>query len=309
MVIVRINLIVGLCILGYLIYTFDAEAILASIFSANLSFLFAAVLVYAVTFVVLAVRWRFVLRRMDAELPLGKAYQAFAGGMFLSDVTPARLGDLGRAYLVKNYIGLERGVASLIVDRYFDILTILILSTTGLVLLGYEGILEGEGPVYLLISLSGFALIFLTGTLLLWLKRKNATAIAVKLGKRAESITRFFSGLDESIDKIKNPKGVLFFGCSITFIAWTAHALRVSLILHSLGSSMPFPFLLFLLPMVSALSLIPISPAGLGVVELGAVAMFSLFGIPPSLGMSIALLDRAITVSFHAFAGLKSLTR
>jgi hypothetical protein len=47
-------------------------------------------------------RWRRILHALGEDLPISDAYQAFACGMMLSDLTPGRIADLSRPLLVRN---------------------------------------------------------------------------------------------------------------------------------------------------------------------------------------------------------------
>jgi len=297
---------VGIFILGYLIFSFDIRNITAVISSANPALLVTALIIYAATFVILSMRWKKILSRMGVVLPLREAYPAFVGGTLLSDFTPARLGDLGRAYLVRKRLEPKLGVVSVIVDRYMDILAILLLSAIGLLILRSEKGISGEDLVYITLSLSVILFAFLLGALLLWFKRKRTHQFVqgfagkfMKIEKLASHLSKF----DEGLGKLKNPRTLLPICVIYTLAAWLTHALRVSLIIQAVDATMPFYYLPFLLPMISALALLPISPGGLGLVEGGMVAILDVFGVPPSTGIAIALIDRTLTVFFHSIVG------
>lgn len=110
---------------------------------------------------------------------------------------------------------------------------------------------------------------------------------------------------DESMGKINNPVKLLVLCFSITSFAWVTHTMRVVLIAKAIDISLPFVILVFLLPLVAALSLIPFSISGLGFVEAGIVTLLSLLGVPLYAGISIALLDRGSTFLFHVIVGSK----
>jgi uncharacterized protein (TIRG00374 family) len=89
----------------------------------------------------------------------------------------------------------------------------------------------------------------------------------------------------------------------ITILAWITHALRIMIIARSIGFDLPLPVLVLALPLVSALSLVPVTISGLGLVEGGLAALLAVIGLPAVAGISIALMDRAITVIFHILIG------
>lgn len=305
----KIKWAAGLFILGYLIYSFDIKSIAAVISRANAVLLAAALLTYACTFVILSMRWMKILEKMGFELSLREAYPAFVAGTLLSDFTPGRLGDLGRAYFVRNRLEPRLGVASVIVDRYMDILALLSLSIVGLILLYGKGVSRHE-LTYLLLPLSILAFAALTGAFMLWFRREKTLEVilraAGKLGKKNfSSILK----LSEGIGRLKSPRSLLFTGVSLTYISWLTHGLRVSLIINSVGAEVPLYYLPFLLPMISALALIPVSPGGLGLVEGGLVAVLAVIGVPPSSGIAVAIIDRVLTVFFHSAVGLRAVLK
>lgn len=313
-----IKLIPGFAIIAYLAYTFDVRAIVKTISVAKPSFLFLSFLIYSFTFLILTARWKRILSGIGVKIPLLSAYQAFVAGTLLSDVTPSRLGDFSRPYLIKKYMDMGQGVASVAIDRYIDILTILCLSSVGFLLLYTKEILSGKTVIYMFLSFSILIFFFLIGTLLLWFKRAqiiNFTTGVIKRAKKKfnfiflDQLNSFLLEFDEGMSIVKHPLQLLTFSILLTVLAWVTHALRVSLIAQSVDYSISFIFLFCLLPAISALSLIPVSPAGLGLVEGGLAALLSLFGIPLHIGLSIALLDRALTVFFHILVGSRYSTR
>lgn len=294
------RLFIGLLLIAFLLYRFDADEILQNIGSAKPSYLALAILIYALTFIVLTVRWRMILSAIGEKLPFIEAYQAFAGGVLLSDFTPARVGDLARPLMVKDHVELKRGVLSVIIDRYADILTIGLLGTSGLLLF------SDLFSLHLLFAIVLFLAAVLSASLF-WLKRALLVRGADRLGW--ERLTQAAHRLDEAACSLNRPSGLMARSVLLTMIAWTLHALRLALIAKSVGYDVPLHVLFFLQPLVSALSLIPITISGLGLVEGGIAALLSWFGVPLAAGISIALLDRALTTAFHLIIGGRCATR
>ena len=98
-------------------------------------------------------------------------------------------------------------------------------------------------------------------------------------------------------------KKVIAEGILLTIIAWITHALRIVLIAEGLGYVLPLPDLFLILPLISALALIPITISGLGLVEGGLMAVIAEYGVPLSTALSIAILDRGLTLLFHFTVG------
>jgi uncharacterized protein (TIRG00374 family) len=286
----------GLLLIAALLYRFDPDAVFSNIASARLNYLFLAALVYSLTFLILSSRWRMILRRMGEDLPFLTAYQAFAGGMIISDLTPGRIGEFSRPLLVKDQIDLSRGIASVAIDRYADIITIFILGLSGMLLLAEHGL-------YLILAYSTiFSMVILSSAF--WFKRPFIINQIKRLG--SSRIDRIVSALDDALSSVADIKGLMLRSVLLTAVAWITHALRVVLIAKSVGYDVPLQMLFLLQPLVSALSLVPVTVSGLGLVEGGLAALLAGFGVPVGTGISIALMDRAITVAFHILVGGRS---
>ncbi|MDD1762408.1 MAG: flippase-like domain-containing protein, partial [Methanothrix sp.] len=169
-----LRIVISLIIIALLLHKFDPYQVLSTIRTARIHYLALAALVYSFTFLILSSRWRMILSHMGYALPLPVAYQAFVGGMIISDLTPARVGDLSRPLLVRDRLDLSTGVASVVIDRYADILTTFILGVTGITLLVHNS-------TYMILSLST-VLALLLGASALWVKRSFVIRTIERLG-------------------------------------------------------------------------------------------------------------------------------
>ena len=106
--------------------------------------------------------------------------------------------------------------------------------------------------------------------------------------------------------ELRDGKKVIAEGIILTVLAWVTHALRIILITMSLGYILPLPDIFLILPLISALSIIPVTIAGLGLVEGGLMAVIAGYGVPLSVALSIAILDRGLTMLFHFIVGGKA---
>jgi len=288
----------GLLLIAALLYTFDPAAIFSTVLSTRPLYLVLAVAVYSITFLILSVRWRNILHALDQDLPLSDAYQAFAGGMILSDLTPGRIGVLSRPLMVRDKVTLNRGLASVVIDRYVDLLTTFILGLCGMLFIANR-------DAYLVLASSAI-LIIIISTSLLWLRRYSVLGV---LRSRSSRFMGIANALEDAICCIRRPKRLMARSVLITMLAWITHALRIAIIARSVGYEVPLPMLILMLPLVNALSLVPVTVSGLGLVEGGLAALLTSVGVPAAAGISIALMDRAITMAFHVLVGMRAATK
>ena len=284
---------IGLLLIASLLHRFDPSVVFSAIISAKINLLCLAAVIYTITFLILSTRWRMILRHMSQDLPAASAFQAFAGGMIISDMTPGRIGEFARPLLVRDKIDITRGIASVAIDRYADILTTFILGLFGMLLLAQHG-------SHLILAYSIILLIIVLSSAF-WFKRP----FIIKQIDRSRflHLAKIAHSLDSALHDVANVKELMLRSVLLTAIAWIFHALRIVLIAKSVGFDVPLQTLFLLQPLVSSLALVPITISGLGLVEGGLAVLLAELGVPVATGFSIALMDRAITVVLHILIG------
>lgn len=290
-----VRLAIGIILVILLFFFVSPSAVIQSLRSANPFFLICAVIVYALAFLLLTTRWRLIVAHLGGYIPLTEAYQAFAGGVLYSDFTPGRIGDFTRAILVKERIGIHKGTVSVFIDRYIDIIVLTSLGIAALVI--YSSRFASILPLFALIVL----LVIFAGVTVLFLQ--NSWIFSVMQKVPFFNIPESASHLQNAFLEFKDGKKVIAEGIILTLLAWVTHALRIILITMGLGYTLPLPDLFLILPLISALSLIPVTIAGLGLVEGGLMAVIAGYGVPLSAALSIAIIDRGLTLLFHFAVG------
>jgi hypothetical protein len=290
-----LRLLIGLTLIILLFLFVSPYEVIDSIKSINPVFLIAAILVYALAFLLLTLRWKIIVAHMGGYLPLGEAYQAFAGGVLYSDFTPGRIGDLSRAVLVKDRMNLHKGTVSVIIDRFIDII---VLTTLGIIaVMVYSSHFASVLPWVSLIVLS---MVFVGAILLFW---QNARIFSWIQKIPYFGIPAFVAQVQTAISEFQNERNVFVKGILLTVLAWIFQALRIILLALGLGYLLPLQELFLILPLISALSIIPITLSGLGLVEGGMTAVLAGLGLPVSIAFSLAILDRGLTMLFHFAVG------
>jgi len=292
-----LRLLIGIGIVAFLVLTFDPRQIGNTLSDANPWFLVAAVCLYCCTLAILTCRWQYILKKMNMRLGFREAYTAFTAGILLSDITPARIGDFSRPLLIRQTVDIPTGTASVVLDRYADLITILMLGTTGLFVLSaaYHSVLLLLIPCLLILLILPLILVFV----------QPALALRITGLIRIERFRAFIKSVIDVITGMNHPGRLMAQAVCMTAFVWLLHALRIALIALSVGYTVAVGELVLLQPLVSALSLIPLSIAGLGFVEGGLAAVLAEMGIPLSAGLSVALLDRVLTVAVHLIIGGK----
>ena len=127
--------LIGLAILVFILLKIDLKATLAALADLHWSYLLLAVAANLPLFGLKAWRWQEMLKMQGISYPWRDAFLAFVAGLFLGLVTPGRVGEMSKALYLKQDQGVpvSVGLANVLMDRLFDLYTIMVLGTAGLI--------------------------------------------------------------------------------------------------------------------------------------------------------------------------------
>ncbi len=287
----------------------------AALAGANLWLVLAAFVAFYASLALRVVRWRLLLEnvgygpasgtRLPGFLPLANILYL---SWFANDVVPARLGDLYRAYLLRQEadVSTTRTFGTVLAERIIDLIALLALFLGALLIA-----LHGQLPAQVAFALQAcLALVgaLVVGLLALRLWREQLGRL-VPTRLRAQ-YRHFQAGTLESFQR-------LHLLAPLTLVIWIVEALRflfVALAVGLLGGSPAhiFAAAVFIALGESLLAAVPLTSGGLGFVEAGMFAMIWLFvphsadsGAAQNLAGAAIVLDRLISlVSMLVFGGI-----
>jgi uncharacterized protein (TIRG00374 family) len=273
---------------------FDWAALGRALGSADLRLWLAAVVAFHVGVGVRAWRWRALLRTSGARVPLGAVYAALVMAWGLNCILPARVGDAYRPMLLRRWSSapIAAGLGTVAIERVIDLAAVVV----GGLLAGWAALGSDLPPALIVAGLVIVVLVaaFLAG--LAWFRRPlGRLARRVPLPFEVhELLAGFGSGLAAVDRRSVVPRVVE------TVVIWGSETVRVAFVIAALGL-LAAPFgaaaLVFIALGAALLSAVPISPAGLGLVEAGMLGVLhGLFGLALPLAAAAVLLDRAISV-------------
>ena len=106
-----------------------------------------------------ALRWRILCGGLDIHLSVREAVRLYLLGTFVASITPGRIGDLVKAYYVRDRrpeAGLAAGIATVVYDRLLDLGQIGILALGAIVVLPW--VPARVGPPLVLLGLTAFVI-------------------------------------------------------------------------------------------------------------------------------------------------------
>jgi len=302
-----ISFAVGVLILAFSVNRLhvDVGATWAQMRAANPLLLIAAFLVYYCSFPVRGVRWRRLLLNAgsaSSDLPsVPSLTEVVYLSFFANCVVPAKLGDVYRAYLLRqrSRVSFSKAGGTIVAERIIDLMIVLIL-------LGVCGLLSFRGvlpPTFRLVFEIGFGVVALAGVALLMLHRIDPFVRRFVPSRFSRIYEHFRQGVLGSFGAYPE---VL----SLTLVAWLLECGRLFLVTQSVGLTLSgniglnLVMIGFVALAGSFLSAPPGTPGGLGYVEASMILVLTLFGATQTVALSVALLDRAISYASLVGFGL-----
>ena len=115
--------LIGLGILVLILLKLDLKATISTLAGVRWGYLVLAVAVNPLLFGIKSWRWRELLRMQGIGYRWLDAFLAFLAGLFLGLVTPGRVGEVGKAFYLKQDLDVlvSEGLANVLMDRLFDL--------------------------------------------------------------------------------------------------------------------------------------------------------------------------------------------
>lgn len=288
------SFLVALAVIGIALSRFNLNLgdVLRESSRANPWYLLAAFAVYYGSFFLRALRWRGLLENARVQPAADRCYPGTLGfstiyllSWFVNCLVPAKLGDAYRAYSLRQRSGVPftGALGTIFAERLADLVVLgALLVVSAFVVFGRHMPQSVTNWVYVATGL-GIALI--VGLAGVWRFRHRLRALVPE--RFSDHYVRLEEGALGSFARLPQ-LGLL------TIVIWLLEGLRFYFVGLSLHAGVPFAAALFVALLVSLLTAVPITPAGLGVVELGVVGTLALLNVVETTAASMALLDRLV---------------
>jgi uncharacterized protein (TIRG00374 family) len=265
---------------------------------SNLALFLCAAGLATLSFPIRAWRWRYILEPMAGTIPFGPLWRATAIGMMVNNVSPARAGELARAWVLTRDTGrlpFTASLASLVVDRVFDTLVVLLLLLVVVAMPGFpEAAMVGGWSVSRLLIVG--AAIALTALLVLVLAalypdrvvriwERALGARAPRLMERGRGILLSF-GAGLGVLKDVRRSAIVF---AWALAMWLVNGTSFWIAFKAVGIDAPFSAALFLQSLLAAAVAAPSAPGFFGPFEAASKVALSVYGIDETLAVSYAL--------------------
>lgn len=292
------KIFISFALIGLIFYKIDFSEWFTIIKSADLVGLSLAFVLVVFSILISTIKWRILLSRLDVQVPIGKLTTSYFVGLFFNNFLPTSIGgDVARIYHVGKYTGKKtEAAASVIVER------ILAGFALGLTALLAIFISFDRSKSFL-----GWIIIFLllcTAFLFLSMSRPSLDFIKRRLFPSLFNVKEKAGDVVEAIHHCSLDKKLVFWVLIWSLIFQMVVVLTNYLIFRSLGVEVPLVYCLIFIPLISALSLLPISFNGLGIREGGYIFFFSQIGLNMTQAVSASLVFFVLVVLTSLIGGI-----
>ncbi len=238
-------------------------------------------------FVLRALRWRTILEPVNPRISVGALWRATAIGMMVNNVVPARAGEIARAYALTREapVPFAAALASLVVDRLFDAIVLLLLAAVALfdpALSGSQTLAgrplssfaAGAGAVVVILLLVLYALVFFPSQLLK-LFELFARRVSPSVEERGRRLLETFM---RGLSVLRSP-GRFTAVLAWSVAHWLLNAIGFWLSFKAVGISAPFSAALFLQAFIALGTAVPALPGFFGVFEYMSVQGLAAYGV------------------------------
>lgn len=273
-----VKLAVGFGLLALLFTLVDREALKQVLGQVNVWIILSLPVFYLHT-AVKALRWQRYLHAQGVSLSFIDAFCMYTGGTFLGLVSPGRVGEIYRAWVLHREKGVNPGlgIASVLVDRLADIALLLAAGTAGLVyLLG-----QGFGAA----AVAGGPVLPRTGA---YLRRQFKRIMMRMPAPVAEELPGAYRVFITSLRNMSLPLVLQIF--ALTAISILIYCAHLYFIARVLGLPVGFWALTGILCASAFVNLIPITINAIGTRDAFLMATLPLLGVDRAQALGFSLL-------------------
>lgn len=293
-ILLLIKLAVSVSLLGWLIYSLDWLALRDVFETAAPGWLILAVVFIVISMVVSVEKWSLVLQAQGIQLPWFQLWKAYWIGIFFNNFLPSSIGGDGiRIFLIGRNISNVAGAASsVIIER--------LLATLGLAMTGLlAGLIIGSnaqvGWIFVLLILVSIGLLFflMWGSIPAWAKKSDG---------RVSDFIRSFLSHGQALRG--QGKMIIKVGCLSVLFQLTVVAVNYAIFRSLHVDSLGWWALVYIIPAISAIAMLPIGINGYGLREGAYVLLLASYGVAGSAALGASLLFAVLVSVCSLYGGM-----
>ena len=291
-------LVAAIGIYAIFLFISDYNVITEKISNFKINYLPLILLLVSASWVPLIIKWHFLLKNCEIDIPLRKSIAVFFAGVAF-EITPGQIGALIKSQLLKTSSNIPRTktVPIIVAEKVYDLISAILASIIGIIILGMDFYL-------IIIAILALAVIFF------FMFYRPASEIFFKRITKTKFFSKYVDNMSEFhaiIQKSTNVKAVticILLGVTYWFIIsaaayYTLKAFDINVL--------DYLTVLAIYTTSILLGAISFVPAGIGVAEGSIAGLFTLNGIDVSTALILSVMIRVLTLWFSVSVGFIAL--
>jgi uncharacterized protein (TIRG00374 family) len=292
---------VSIILLIFLFKQVDKKSLLEIIKNADKFLLFAAFLIFSLGYIICVLRWEMLLKAVKIHLPLKRVIISFSGGIFFSLFLPSTIGgDLMRSIDLAAYTKRPREViATVLLDRLSGYVGLVLLALLAL-LFGWKFLQDKS----VLLSIMIITALLIAILLVLFNKFVYFKINQLLHSPNAGRFRQLLKDLHQEVHYFRQHKKVIINNLIFSLLIQAVTPVTFFIIARSLGIKVDIIYFFIFLPIICAITLLPISIGGLGLRDASAIFFFAKVGIAKDSAFAMSLLNFFFIAVYGGLGGL-----
>ena len=292
---------VSIALLFFLFRQIDEKSIWGIVKNIDKPLLLLAFAIFFLNYVLCFYRWRMLLKGAGIHLSLKRIIVSFSGGIFFNLFLPSTIGgDLIRSIDLGVHTKKPKEIfATVILDRLSGYIGLVIVTLSAL-FFGYRFIQSKSVATAVLVIASiliGILLVFFNDFVY---SRINKLLHSPKAGKIREYIT----DVHKEIYVFRRHKMIIVSNILLSIIVQAISPLVFYIIALALGVHINIVYFFVYLPIIGAITLLPISIGGLGLRDATTVFFFAQAGLSKDVSFAMSLLNFSFLAVYAGIGGI-----
>ncbi len=292
---------ISIFLMVFLFRRVDKTSLLEIIKAVNLPLLCLGFIVFFANYLLCFIRWKMLLEAADINLSLNRIVMSYSGSVFFGLFLPSSIGgDMVRSIdLAAHTKKPHEVIATVFLDRLSGYVGLVILTLIALVF-GWK--LLADRTVLFSVAVISAVLI---AVLLVLFNESLYSLINRFLGPSSSNkIKESIRALQHQIYLFKGRKRVIVNNLLMSFVAQMISPVCLYFVALSLGININIMYFFVFLPIISAITLLPVSIGGLGLRETATIFFFAKVGVSKDLAFAMSLLSFSFLLIYGALGGL-----
>ncbi len=295
--ILRISITAALLI--FLFLKTDFKSVLKSLESANLLYLLGAFAFYVFLNFLIILRWHLLLSGLSIKLPFSRTTVSYLESLFINLIFPSTIGgDTARTIDIARHSKKHSSgvLATVILDRvggFCGLITVLGVS----LFFGYRVL---NDPNVLIASLIFLGLILFLGAIAFSGTFFNMVFKRIPF----KNLKDYLYQLHQATSSYKKCPQVLLMVWLLSIVIQGGLSLIYYWVALSIGVHLPLVYFFIFVPVVTVISVIPVSVGGLGIRDGACITLFARAGMLQEQAFAVSLSNFVFLFTLGVFGGL-----